>query len=88
MSDRPKAVTNPNHPMSQWVAANLDKIVAILVMKSDGAVTITASDIEAFGRDHDGWSVAVRTENDLIELWLMDPAEAKARVEREGGLPS
>lgn len=75
---------NPNHAVTQELRHQWHKLCA-LVMAKTGLTTIeiTGEDIE---RLH-GMNIVAHPKDDVITLRLVDDAEARRLVRKEGGLP-
>lgn len=81
---------NPNHPVTQAMATEWHKIVALL-MFAEGvdAQTISENDVKRWALEREGWSVAIKFKDGVgIQLFLVDPAEAARLVRKEGGRPA
>lgn len=76
---------NPNHPVTQAVAAQWHKLAALAVAKAGGHIVITPRDIAAFAPGE--LNITVQELDDGIHLRIVNSVEAERLARREGGLP-
>lgn len=77
---------NPNHGMTQAMREHWQKVVAILVKKLGGSVTITEEDVMESGTE--GLFLTIEENITGFHLNLVSEKEAKRLARKNGGLPT
>ena len=79
---------NPNHPVTQEMRNMWHKIAAVLLRKfGKTKVLITVEDFAAMDEFLQGGAICIHPSGDILEVFLVDAAEAQRLAREEGGMP-